>query len=208
MRMTVSPRVSGTIAIVCFVVVLGAIVALHLVRPEFNPITHRLSEYAIGPYGYLMTAAFLFASAGLFALGHTVWHAVRHSWWIKLACGAMVAAAVADGLMAFFVADPYEPNAAGILHVTATGRIHDILALSHAFFWSVAVGATPFGLLADPQWRRFALVSFALGGLVALGMAVRTVSGMMMLGLTQRLWIAGVLAWSVTHALALRGRTA
>lgn len=205
--MTISPRTSGTLAIGCFVVVLGAIVSLHLLRPDFNPVTHRLSEYAIGPFGYLMTAAFLFACLGLLALAHTVWHAVRHSFWTGIACGAMVAAALADGLMAFFVADPYTPNPAGILHVTSTGRIHDVLALSHAFFWSLAVGATPLGLLADPRWRRFALVSFAAGGLVAVAMAVRTVSGMMMLGLTQRLWITGVLAWSLTHAVALRGET-
>jgi len=205
---TISPRTSGSFAIGCFVVVLAAIVSLHVMRPDFNPITHRLSEYAIGPYGYLMTAAFLFACLGLLALGHTVWQRVRHSFWIRVACGAMVAAALADGLMAFFVADSYEPNAAGILHVTTTGRIHDVLALSHAFFWSAAVGATPLGLLADPKWRGFALVSFAMSGLVVAGMAVRTLSGMTMLGLTQRLWIAGVLAWSLTHALALRGRTA
>jgi hypothetical protein len=207
-HMTISPRASGSLAIGCFAVVLAAIVSLHLLRPDFDPVTHRLSEYAIGPYGYLMTAAFLFACLGLLALGHTVWHTVRHSFWTGVACGAMIAAAVADGLMAFFVADPYGPNAAGLVVVTTSGRMHDLLALSHAFFWSLAVGATPFALLADPKWRRFAFVSFGAGALVAAGMAVRTFSGMVMLGLTQRVWIAGVLLWSLTHALKLRDGTA
>jgi uncharacterized protein DUF998 len=206
--MTVPPRASGSLAIGCFAAVLAAILSLHVLRPDFNPVTHRLSEYAIGPYGYLMTAAFLFACLGLLALGHTVWNTVRHSFWIGIACGAMVAAAIADGLMAFFVADPYEPNPAGLIVVTTAGRIHDVLALSHAFFWSLAVAATPFGLLADPKWRRFALVSFGAGALVAAAMALRTFSGMMMLGLTQRVWIGGVLAWSLTHALKLREGTA
>jgi len=193
-------RTSAALAIACFVVVLAALLALHLLRPEFDPLTHRMSEYAIGPYGFLMTLAFVTAGLGLLALAHTVWHGVRHSFWIVLACAAMVAAAAADGLMAFFVADPYGPQAV----VTVTGRVHDVLALSHAFCWSVAIGATPLGLLADPKRRRFALVSLGLSGLVVLGMAVRTFSGLNLLGLTQRLWIGGVLLWSVAHALALR----
>ena len=198
--MTVSTRTSAAVAIACFLVVLGALLALHLLRPEFDPLTHRLSEYAIGPYGFLMTLAFAAAGLGLLALGHTVWHGVRHSFWIVLACAAMVAAAAADGLMAFFVADPYGPHAV----VTVSGRVHDVLALSHAFCWSVAIGATPLGLFADPKRRRFAPVSLALSGLVVLGMAVRTFSGLNLLGLTQRLWIGGVLLWSVAHAIALR----
>jgi uncharacterized protein DUF998 len=201
--MTISTRISAGIAIACFLVVLAALLALHLLRPEFDPLTHRLSEYAIGPYGFLMTLAFATAGLGLLALGHTVWHGVRHSFWIVLACSAMVAAALADGLMGFFVADPYGPHAV----VTVSGRVHDVLALAHAFCWSVAVGATPLGLMADPKRRRFALVSFGLSGLVALGMAVRTLSGLDRLGLTQRLWIGGVLVWSVAHALALRETT-
>ena len=201
--MRIPPRASANLAIVCFVIVLAAIVSLHLLRPDFNPWTHRLSEYAIGPYGKLMTTAFLAACLGLLALGHTLWHTVRHSFFLVVACGAMVVAAFADGLMAYFVADPYDPNAAGQVIVTPMGHMHDVLALSHAFFWALAVGATPFALLADRKWRRLALTSFALGALVALGMSVRTFSGMMMLGLTQRLWITCVLAWSLTHAVAL-----
>ncbi len=40
--------------IIYFVV---AIMALHVLRPELKPITHAVSNYAIGPFGFLMTSA-------------------------------------------------------------------------------------------------------------------------------------------------------
>jgi len=46
---------------------------LHIVRAELNPVSHRLSEYANGPYGWMMTAAFITLGGGVMALGLTVW---------------------------------------------------------------------------------------------------------------------------------------
>ena len=35
-----------------------AVVVLHFLRPEYNPIDHAVSNYAVGSFGYLMTSAF------------------------------------------------------------------------------------------------------------------------------------------------------
>ena len=51
--------------IVYFIV---AVVVLHFLRPEYNPINHAVSNYAVGPYGYLMTAAFYVLALSVFAL--------------------------------------------------------------------------------------------------------------------------------------------
>jgi hypothetical protein len=40
------------------------IVLLHFLKPELDPITRNLSEYANGRYGFLMTLFFLFMSVG------------------------------------------------------------------------------------------------------------------------------------------------
>jgi hypothetical protein len=42
------------LAILCF----GAVVVLHLVRTDLDPVGHVLSEYANGGYGVIMTAVF------------------------------------------------------------------------------------------------------------------------------------------------------
>jgi hypothetical protein len=41
---------------------------LHFLRPDLNPISTPTSEYAVGPYGFLMTSAFFGMSLGSFAL--------------------------------------------------------------------------------------------------------------------------------------------
>lgn len=41
------------------------VVALHLLRTDLAPATHRLSEYASGEWGWLMTLAFVALGAGL-----------------------------------------------------------------------------------------------------------------------------------------------
>jgi Protein of unknown function (DUF998) len=51
--------------IVYFVV---AVVVMHFLRPEYNPINHAVSNYAVGPYGDLMTIAFFVLALSVLAL--------------------------------------------------------------------------------------------------------------------------------------------
>ena len=44
------------------------VIILHFLRPEYNPVNHAVSNYAVGPYGYLMTFAFYALALSLLAL--------------------------------------------------------------------------------------------------------------------------------------------
>lgn len=55
-----------------FVASTAVVVLLHLLRPDLDPVQRRLSEYAVGRFGWLMTTAFVLFGAGLFALGRAV----------------------------------------------------------------------------------------------------------------------------------------
>jgi Protein of unknown function (DUF998) len=55
--------IAGLLCSVAFVVI------LHVVRADLQPVGHRLSEYANGPYGWMMTVAFVALGFGLAALG-------------------------------------------------------------------------------------------------------------------------------------------
>jgi hypothetical protein len=59
-------------ALVLLTIGLACIVALHLLRRDLAPGGHRISEYAIGPYGPLMATAFVAVGLGLVALGIAV----------------------------------------------------------------------------------------------------------------------------------------
>jgi hypothetical protein len=53
------------VGIASFVVIL---VALHVLRPDHDPLRQTTSEYAVGPYGFLMTTAFFSMSVSALAL--------------------------------------------------------------------------------------------------------------------------------------------
>ena len=45
-----------------------SVVALHLLRPDYDPTMRAVSEFAVGPYGYFMTVAFFAIGLGMLAL--------------------------------------------------------------------------------------------------------------------------------------------
>ena len=57
-----------TVALVCISYFVIVIIIFHFLRPELSPIGRPTSEYAVGPYGFLMTTAFFSMSAASFSL--------------------------------------------------------------------------------------------------------------------------------------------
>src|SRR6476646_2024128 len=63
---TISPNLQATrqaariatVSMISIIYFAAAIVALHLLRPDHNPVSQPTSEYAVGPYSFLMTSAF------------------------------------------------------------------------------------------------------------------------------------------------------
>ena len=45
-----------------------SLVALHFIRTDYDPVSENVSQYAIGPYGYMMTAAFFILGPAVIAL--------------------------------------------------------------------------------------------------------------------------------------------
>ena len=58
----------GRLALACFVYFGGTLALMHGLRPEYDPVVETVSQYAVGPYGYLMTSAFLALGPGVVAL--------------------------------------------------------------------------------------------------------------------------------------------
>jgi|GEM_PF-5522309 len=58
----------ATVAIVGTAAFVVLIAALHFLSPDINPIERPTSDYAVGPYGYLMTAAWVCLSLSTWAL--------------------------------------------------------------------------------------------------------------------------------------------
>ncbi len=104
---------------------LACLVILHFVQPELDPARRMISEYAIGPHGWLMTAcfaAFALASACL-AVAIAGTSSAARTWAMWLGVAFLVAAAVGPGLAAVFPTDPATtpPDA-----MTQSGKMHGL----------------------------------------------------------------------------------
>lgn len=79
---------------------LSLLALLHLLTPEFDPSWRMVSEYAIGPYGWLMTLAFLCWAGsvagvliGLWPVLHTTVGRIGR-WWLAAVAAALAGAAL------------------------------------------------------------------------------------------------------------------
>lgn len=189
-------RLAGALRIVSIVLLataLTGVVAMHVLRPDLSPVGDRISEYAIGPYGYVMTTAFVTIGAGLFAL---VWPLMvvggRWSRAVPLAIGA---AGVGMVVSAIYRTDPVRSGStADTIHSQASA-LATMALIAAALAWSV---------LRRPRWRpgvALALTAAAFGAVSPLvHRSAWTGASQRMLWLVLLVWLV-VTAWA-THRQA------
>src|SRR5258705_1928775 len=54
----------ATTTIACFAYSALGLLLMHVLRPDYTPVDHMISDYAVGRYGWVMTTVFLAMSVG------------------------------------------------------------------------------------------------------------------------------------------------
>jgi hypothetical protein len=172
-----------------------AAIALHLLPTGFNPVTNELSDYANGPYGWLMTAGFLGLGLGSLLL---VWIVAKGHDAGLLSPATLVLLGVwgaARFLAAFFHDDL--PGAAPTVH----GGIHNVLGALAFFSVSVAMILASRSFRREPRWSSLSRLSLVLGAL-ALIATLLFVGGVEssspthpVLGLSERVFYVCAIVW-------------
>jgi hypothetical protein len=196
-RLTRQLPIVGLAGTAFFVV---AVLALHVLQPGND---QAISTYAVGPYGALMTAAFLALGCGSWALVLSIPRILAPAARSRIGLVLLATAATGTLLSAVFRTDP--PGAAQ----TTTGMLHEQVGL--VTFVCLVIGILLFSLRfkGDPRWPAIPRVSLALA-LVALVLflftfATNAVDGLDgWFGIAQRLFIATVLAWQLVVSNHLR----
>jgi Protein of unknown function (DUF998) len=182
-------RPVGHVSLALLGTAVACVVALHMLRPRVSPIERRLSEYTLGPYGWLMDTAFAASAGGLTALAIFL---TRSTGRPRLVPAALVVAAVGLVLSAVYRLDATD-NADDLIHRWASGTAAAAVVVA-AVGWSVA------GTGRRRPWRRGPDLLLAI---LALGLAV--VSLMLhdtfLTGINQRPVWAALIAWSVLVTL-------
>jgi hypothetical protein len=186
------------VGITYFVVI---ITALHLLRPDLNPIQRPTSEYAVGPYGWLMSSAFFSMSVACWALIIGLSQGVLQLARSRIGLGLVGLWGVGVLIAMFF---PIDPDGAP---QTLSGTIHRING--PLAFLSLTAGAILVSrrFKHDEQWRpvhgsALILSLVMLTSFIATPVSIATESGLA--GLCQRICLATFVTWFVLTAARLR----
>jgi hypothetical protein len=190
----------ATIAIVGAVCFVALIAVLHFLSPDFDPIERPTSEYAAGPFGYLMTLAFISMSLSTWALVIGLHRDLSEPARSRL--GLIFLGVWGIGLL---VAATFPIDLEGVPE-TVAGTIHSING--PIAFLSLIVG-TNFvsrGFKHDVRWRPIYRAASVLAFImivefVAGGAAAARETGA---GIAQRILVVTLATWFVVAALRLR----
>ncbi|MDH3226296.1 MAG: DUF998 domain-containing protein [Thermoleophilia bacterium] len=180
----------------------AAVVALHFLDTDLDPVEDFISEYAVGDYGWLMKSAFFAVSCGTLAIAGGLRRSLRPS---RRATAAVVLMSLAG--VGFFVAGIFDtdtPNASGDIDNAAAGVAHDFG--SSVVFLSVIIAAfVLWGVFAsDPPWHglsRTALwfaIAMTMSRVVTLAIPEGGPVGLpqRVLAATMMIWLA-ILGWEM-----------
>ena len=177
------------------VIALAAVSALHALRRELEPASHRLSEYATGPWGWLMTLAFAAVATGVWLLRR----ALPASDALRPVRTLLTVAASGFVLSAVVPTDPAQPDAVGetVHSVASTGAL---VALTTAALWTVTVGARALG------WHGARGPAGASTAVAALGLLISPlVHDSPWTGAVQRLCYLALTVWLLLACRAVTG---
>lgn len=191
----------ATVVLVGIIYFVAILAALHFLRPDHNPIRQTTSQYAVGPYGFLMTSAFLSMSVASFVLVIGLYKRVSPP--ARSQIGLVLLGIWGVGVL---IAMIFPINLDGT-PLTTSGMIHRISG--PVAFLSLAAGAILVSrrFKQDENWRslhRSALILswIMLAAFIMTFLNIITESGFA--GLFQRILLATVVTWFILVAVRLR----
>ena len=180
--------------IVYFIV---AVVVLHFLRPEYTPINHAVSNYAVGSNGYLMTAAFYVLALSVFALALGIFRSIALTNLSRIAILLLCLASSGIVVMGVFPGDVHALHPPAII----TGVIHWTAASISFLSMMIAAFLLSSSFKSDERWQVFRRPCFILalamvGALLLYG--ILALVGW--IGIGQRIYITVCLLWLLVLA--------
>jgi hypothetical membrane protein len=190
----------GTVALAAFCSAVVGLFIVHLLRPDYEVRSHMISDYAVGPHGWVMVAVFLAMSVGYFALALGFLQLGPRSWLARL--GSVLLGIVSVGLVVSALFPTDLPGA----KLTRTGGLHEISFLVNVGSSVVAVLLLGASFGRDLKWRSFRAPALALAGVILLALVIqfRTLHRGAPYGYANRFFVVALLAWLVSASTWLR----
>ena len=118
-------KFSGIVTIAASALSLILLVTLHFLEPQFDPNWHFVSEYALGPWGWILSSVFLLVALGCWAIVPFAWSWLPR-WGGRLGLAFIVLGGLAIAVAAFNSIDPILD---GPTKLTTHGNIHGLMSI-------------------------------------------------------------------------------
>jgi hypothetical protein len=170
-----------------------AVIGLHFLRTDYDPLQRFISEYAVGPYSIIMRIGFFCLGTGSFALVVALYSSIPRSARSHTALILLLSWSIC-----VFVAGIFPADLVGSAE-TSSGNIHDKASL----IGFVSIVLASFFLLRfrrDERWKKYYRSSLLLSVIIMLaflGFIASIVTEFPFIGLMQRIFILLVLIWLV-----------
>jgi hypothetical protein len=175
------------------------LIALHFLRPDVNPVLEPMSNFAVGPYGFLFTAADIGGGLAALALIFGLYLGIAppgRSYIGLFFLGLYGVSLLLSGIFPIDVGG----------ETTTAGAIHNIVGNIGFFGFPIAVILLSLGMGKDERWRSLRLPALALAGVVVVTIILTMVGFNIGIGygVTQRLFNVAAMLWMLVVALHLR----
>jgi hypothetical membrane protein len=187
------------LALVGIAVKFLTIAALHFLRPDVNPVLEPISNYGVGPYGFLLTVADIGSIFATLALVFGLYLGIRPPGRSYVGLFLLALCGVSELLAGIFPID-----VGG--EATTAGTIHNIVGNVWFFCFPIAAILLSLRMGKDERWRSFRRPALALSIVIVLTV-ILTIAGFNLgigFGVTQRIANVAVVVWMFVVALHLR----
>lgn len=195
------PRATGTSLAALLLVAgsVGAVVLLHVLRPDLDPVGQVMSAYANGPFGVVMTLAFYGLGLACLALGWRLRRALaggRSARLVPVLLGVAGGGLVLAGV--FEVERPLVPD-------TVAETIHSDASVAAFVLLVVAMVLVAVACGCDPRWHGFRPTATAIAAIAVVAAATSPLADATPFpGVAQRVLGLAVVTWLALVARRVR----
>jgi hypothetical protein len=178
-----------------------AVLALHLVQTDLDPVRDVMSGYANGPFGNLMTFSFYALGIGTIVLAVRLRRSTDRSW-----APITISMALGLGGLALILAGVFEVERPGVPD-TLNEIVHSNGAIAGFVLIVIAMVLFPYVCYRDERWESFLVPSLSLAIIAVAAAAFSPVApSTTIAGLAQRVLAVVVFGWVLLVAIWMRFR--
>jgi hypothetical protein len=195
-RPSTGVRRRATMAVACLATFPIVVLFLQLLQPDdYTPVSHAMSELALGRAGLLMGLAFCAMGTGTILVAGVLRSTVET---MRVTPILLLIAGVLD-----FVSATFRTNAPGT-PLTTVSNIHEMAGALTFLLMMAAMFASYLPMRHDPRWSGFAPWSLAWAILSVPAFLLIPILGDDRFGLAQRIFVGLFITWLITVAVIAR----